>query len=131
MKTLLYLTGLSSFIVSIWFLISFQSSVYVSNISLFMSVKAKIKDLSFFNKVYIYVIKSKIKRIFTINIYLIKTFHCDIFNVVNSNISTFFKRYLVYTQHIWNKIFDINHFMKKVICTIFRINFFEIYHLFV
>ena len=108
-KSFLYLIGLSPFIDSIWFLISF----------LFLFVEAKTKYLypSFSSIMYPSTSLKIRQRIFTINTFTINTFHCDILYVIDNSISTF-KLYFVYSQQICINIFYINHTTEKIILTI-------------
>ena len=90
MKSFLYLIALPPFIVSIRFLISCHSSVYFFNTSLFFRVEAKTKYLFqlLSSKMYPSTLLKIRKRILNINVYMVKTFHCHIFNMININIST-------------------------------------------
>ena len=86
MYFLSYLPGLS-FIFSIVSLILLQGSVYFVNISLFLSLEAKIFISIFFFNVSIYFVNNKLRRIYTINTFIvINNFYCDVPNVINVNI---------------------------------------------
>ena len=71
--------------------------------------------------------KYEIQWIYTVNIFTMTQFlNRDVSNIVNINV---FLQLFVNFEQVWVKLFDINHVVKKVICLIFNVYFFDLSHL--
>ena len=118
-----------SSIFSIISLILFQSYIYILSIFSCFYLQKQILNIYFhyFIQCIHYFIKTKIERIYTMYIDIIKIFNNNIPSVIDSNI---FLILSVCSNLIWFKVFNINHINLKIISTIFNIYFFDILHLY-